>query len=152
MKLLSKSKLMAFRQCPKRLWLSEHPPELDPEADAARTRVQVGVQVGELARRLYDPRGRGTILDPQAAGYDSVIAQTQALLQGRHPIFEGGFQAAGALVFADVRLSVTGLPSSRRDAESAAVGLRKRPTVSPRHENARTCLKTSRTAAGARCG
>lgn len=106
MHLLSKSKLMAFRQCPKRLWLSVHRPELAADAGAAPVRVQAGFKVGVAARRLYDPDGRGAILDAKAEGYDSAIGRTQALLQGERPIFEGGFRAAGALAFADVLLPV----------------------------------------------
>lgn len=104
--LLSKSKLMAFRQCPKRLWLWVHRPELAQDSGAAQAGVQVGFEVGEVARRLYDPDGRGAILDLQAEGYDAAIARTRTLLLGDRPIFEGGFRAAGALAFADVLLPV----------------------------------------------
>jgi hypothetical protein len=106
MRTLSKSKLMAFRQCRKRLWLSIHRPELAEESAGAQARFKVGYQVGEVARRLYDPKGVGTLLDAQAEGYDAAFERTQALLQCEHPIFEGGFRAAGALAFADVLLPV----------------------------------------------
>lgn len=106
MRLLSKSKLMAFRQCPKRLWLSVYRPELAEDSGTAQARFRVGLEVGEVARQLYDPDGRGTILDAQAEGYDAAIARTQVLLKGDRPIFEGGFRAAGALAFADVLLPV----------------------------------------------
>jgi hypothetical protein len=106
MRLLSKSKLMAFRQCPKRLWLSIHRPELSEESAGAQVRFGVGFEVGDVARRLYDPGGSGTVLDAQTEGYDAAFDRTQALLQGDHPIFEGGFRAAGALAFADVLLPV----------------------------------------------
>ncbi len=103
---LSKSKLMAFLQCPKRLWLSVHRPELSQASESTQTRIQVGVAVGEVARRLYDPDGSGTVLDVHTEGYDAAIARTQALVQGDRPIFEGGFRAAGAQAFADVLLPV----------------------------------------------
>ena len=106
MRLLSKSKVMAFRQCPKRLWLSIHHPELSEESAGAQARFTVGFEVGEIARRLYDPEGGGTVLDVQSEGYDVAFDQTQALLQGGRPIFEGGFRAASALAFADVLLPV----------------------------------------------
>ena len=104
MRLLSKSKLMAFRQCPKRLWLSIHRPEVGEESTAAQARFRVGFEVGGVARRLYDPEGSGVVLDAQNEGYDAAFERTQALLQGERPIFEGGFRAEGALAFADVLL------------------------------------------------
>ena len=106
MHLLSKSKVMAFRQCPKRLWLSTHRAELSEESAGAQDRFRVGFEVGEIARRLYDPEGSGAVLDPQNEGYDAAFERTQALLRGEQPIFEGGFRAEGALAFADVLLPV----------------------------------------------
>ncbi|MCY0854028.1 hypothetical protein [Cupriavidus sp. D39] len=56
MRALSKSKLMAFRQCPKRLWLEIHRPELREDSATTEASFQVGHQVGEIAQRLYDPK------------------------------------------------------------------------------------------------
>ena len=106
MRLLSKSKVMAFRQCPKRLWLSIHRPELSDASAGAEERFRVGFEVGAIARRLYDPEGGGMVLDAQSEGYDVAFDRTQALLRGEQPIFEGGFRAEGALAFADVLLPV----------------------------------------------
>ncbi|TIC80334.1 DUF2779 domain-containing protein [Crenobacter intestini] len=44
--------------------------------------------------------------DPQAEGFDAAFQRTQALLQGRQPIFEAAFRAEGALALADVLLPV----------------------------------------------
>ena len=52
----SKSKLMALRQCPKRLWLEVHRPELREDSSATEAIFQTGHRVGELAQRLYDPQ------------------------------------------------------------------------------------------------
>ena len=101
---LSKSKLMAFRQCPKRLWLEVHRPELREYSTAAQTRFQVGYQVGDIAHRLYDPDDAGILLDAQTDGYEPTFARTQELIRGHHPIFEAGFRAGGGLAFADVLL------------------------------------------------
>lgn len=106
MRTLSKSKLMAFRQCPKRLWLEIHRPELVETPEVTQTRFRVGYQVGEIARRLYDPTGEGVLLNAQAEGFDAAFNRTQALLDETRPIFEGGFRAEGALVFADILLPV----------------------------------------------
>ncbi len=57
---LSKSKLLTFRQCPKRLWLEVHRQELQTTTLETEARFQVGYEVGGIARRLYDQNGRGT--------------------------------------------------------------------------------------------
>lgn len=104
MRSFSKSKLMALRQCPKRLWLEIHHPELREDSAAAEARFQVGHQVGDIARRLYDPEGRGALIDIEQDGYDRAFERTRALLDTVQPIFEAGFSAGGALAFADVML------------------------------------------------
>jgi len=52
MRILSKSKLLAFRQCPKRLWLEIHRPELREDSAASQASFATGHLVGEIARRL----------------------------------------------------------------------------------------------------
>jgi hypothetical protein len=104
MRVLSKSKLLAFRQCAKRLWLEVHQPELREDSGATQASFAAGHQVGDIARQIYDPQQRGQLIDPQAEGFDAAFARTQALLQSAQPIFEAGFRAEGALAFADVLL------------------------------------------------
>ena len=104
---LSKSKLMAFRQCHRRLWLEVHHPELRDDSDAAKSRFEAGYRVGEVARRIYDPKGRGVEIDPRVEGYAQALDRTRALLETRQPIFEAGFAASGGIAFADVMLPVT---------------------------------------------
>lgn len=105
---LSKSRLLAYRQCPKRLWLEVHRPSLCEVSTTTQTRFATGYQVGEIARRLYDPKGKGVLIDPQGDGFDVAFARTQELLRSDQPIFEAGFRAEGALALADVMLPVTG--------------------------------------------
>lgn len=107
MKSLSKSKLLAWRQCPRRLWLEIHRPALRADSAATQASFAVGHQVGDIARRLYDPRERGVLLDPPAEGFAAAFQRTQALLNTRAPLFEAAFQAEGALALADVLLPVT---------------------------------------------
>ena len=76
MRALSKSKLIAFRQCPKRLWLEVHRPELRVETSDTEARFQAGHEVGEIARRLYDPNGTGTLIDVQAEGFSPALAHS----------------------------------------------------------------------------
>jgi hypothetical protein len=101
---LSKSKLLAFRQCERRLWLELHRPGLRHDDEDSQAAFAAGHLVGELARRLYDPQERGVLLDAQADGIDTVLARSQALLAGKEALFEAGFAADGALAFADILL------------------------------------------------
>ena len=104
MRTLSKSKLLAFRQCPKRLWLEIHAPQLREESGATLANYATGHQVGDVAQQIYDPQLRGQLINPQVEGFDEAFARTQALLRSSQPIFEAGFRAEGALAFADVLL------------------------------------------------
>jgi len=104
MTVLSKSKLLAYRQCPKRLWLEIHRPGLRDDSAAAGI-FQSGHQVGSVARRLYDPAGHGTLIDFAVLGFEAAFTRSASLLENSTaPIFEAGIKAAGALAFADVML------------------------------------------------
>ena len=102
---LSKSKLMAYRQCPKRLWLEVNQPALAGEPGSDQTKLQVGREVGAIARKLYDEPGLGHTVDAQAEGITAALTRSAELLATvQEPVFEAGFQADGALAFADVML------------------------------------------------
>lgn len=101
---LSKSKLMAFRQCPKRLWLEVNKPELLEVSESAQASFQVGHQVGEIARKLYDKDGNGVLIDVVKEGFKEALARSQTLINANTPIFEAGFSGNGVLAFADVLL------------------------------------------------
>lgn len=104
MRAFSKSKLVAFRQCPKRLWLEIHRPELREDSPATETSFEMGHQVGDIARRLYDPQGNGVLIDPRNEGFEAAFARSTKLLDSSQPIFEAGFSAGGALAFVDMML------------------------------------------------
>lgn len=106
MRALSKTKLLAFRQCPRRLWLEIHRPELREDSPSTLASFSAGHRVGEIARRLYDPEGKGQLIDAQREGFDGALARSAALLASTYPIFEAGFTAVGVLAFADVLLPV----------------------------------------------
>jgi hypothetical protein len=99
---LSKSKLLAFRQCPKRLWLEVNRSNVRENTSATEASFQIGREVGEIARQLYDPDGSGAVVDAQLDGFGPALARSTALLDSSTPIFEAGFAAQGALVFADI--------------------------------------------------
>ena len=101
---LSKSKLVAFRQCTKRLWLEVHRPELRQDSATSVAAYRNGHEVGEIAQRLYDPQGLGEIIDFKKEGLAGALERTRSLLESDRPVFEAGFAAGGALAFADVML------------------------------------------------
>ena len=104
MRTFSKSKLLALRQCPKRLWLEIHRPELREDSSATQVSFQVGHQVGDIVQRIYDPEGIGALIDVQSEGFARAFERSAELLQTTQPIFEAGLEAGGALAFADVML------------------------------------------------
>jgi hypothetical protein len=104
MRSLSKSKLLAFRQCPKRLWLEVHRADLIEWSDQAQASFMVGHEVGEVARKLYDPKGKGVVFEPRVDGYDEVVIRTAALIDAQRPLFEAGFSAGGVRAYVDVLL------------------------------------------------
>ncbi len=104
MRNFSKSKLMALRQCEKRLWLEVHHPELREDSDQAERGFQIGHQVGEIAQRIFDPDGKGALIDIDSEGFAAAFARSAELLKQRQPVFEAGFTGGGALAFADVML------------------------------------------------
>jgi hypothetical protein len=97
---LSKSRILLHRQCPKRLWLKVHRPELEEVADSNQARFATGTYVGELAQQLYPD---GVLIDGDNLG--QAVADTQAVLAGeKRPIFEATLQAGGLLIRADLML------------------------------------------------
>jgi len=104
MRNLSKSKIIAFRQCPKRLWLEIHKSELRDDS-ASEMVFQIGNQVGDIARSIYDLEGIGEFIDIGGLGHEQALARSAVLLEkGEAPVFEAGMAAGGALAYADVML------------------------------------------------
>lgn len=103
---LSKSKLLAFRQCPKRLWLEVHHSELRHDTEATQASFTVGHQVGDIAQQLYDPKRKGHLFHPKTEALAAIMARSSELLASAQPIFEAGFSAEGALALADVMLPI----------------------------------------------
>ena len=93
-----------MRQCPKRLWLEVHKGDLLGDSGETDARVQIGFQVGEIARKIYDRRGCGVLIDVQVDGFKRAFERSTELLRSRQPIFEAGFSAGGAQFFADILL------------------------------------------------
>lgn len=97
---LSKSKLIAFRQCPKRMWLEIHRPNLRVDDDSAQRRFDAGYRIGELAQTQYPD---GILIAPDN-NLTLALMQTKELSETspRKVLFEATFQAEGILVRADL--------------------------------------------------
>lgn len=98
---LSKSKLVAHQQCPKRLWLQTFKPELAEVDSAQQARMDAGNVVGDLARQQHPG---GTLVD--GASLSQALKDTAALLAAKRrvPVFEATFQADSVLVRNDLLL------------------------------------------------
>jgi len=97
---LSKSKITAFEQCPKRLWLQTHRPELAEHDDGAEARFATGHEVGAIACQL----AVGGVMIEAKPDLATAVARTRELLAAGHraPIFEATFEHDGVLVRVDV--------------------------------------------------
>jgi len=100
---LSKSKIMASLQCPKRVHLEINRPDLVQYSAAQEAVFAIGHEVGDIAIKLYG-QGRGTYIDYQGGGFAPALAQTAELLDGlfTEPVFEATLQHDGVLVREDV--------------------------------------------------
>lgn len=97
---LSKSRILAHRQCPKRLWLQIYRPELAEEDVSATARMAAGTHVGEIARTLYP---NGVLIN--AEDLSEALRDTAIVLaESPRPIFEATFQVDGVLVRVDMLL------------------------------------------------
>jgi CRISPR/Cas system-associated exonuclease Cas4 (RecB family) len=99
---ISKTRLLHYFQCPKRLWLEQYSPELEDEGAYDEAAIETGRVVGEKAREVYG-KGAGHLIDHNR-GLRSAIAETTALLEagGETPIFEATFDYDGLTVQVDV--------------------------------------------------
>jgi hypothetical protein len=106
MRSLSKSKIIAYRQCPKRLWLEIHKPELKDDS-ASQAVFAIGNQVGDMAQEVYNTDGTGVLIDIHEIGWPEAFARSGKLLsEGKSIIFEAAMKANGALALADVMIPV----------------------------------------------
>ncbi len=97
---LSKSKLIAFRQCPKRLWLEVHRPELKVYDEATQSRFDAGYRIGDFAQAQYP----GGVLIAPDNNLTVALKETREQLASspRKVLFEATFQAEGILIRADL--------------------------------------------------
>ncbi len=98
---LSKSRLQAFRQCPKRLWLTVHRPDWQDVSEETEQRFQIGFQVGDVARSLCPD---GILIDTPDTGEALALTRRALAEHPDRPLFEAAFQRDGVLVRADLLL------------------------------------------------
>ena len=97
---LSKSKLISAWQCPKKLHLEKHHPELGIVSSHTESLFATGNQVGDIAQQLY-----GTADSVEVAfDFKTMVAETRRLIDGGadFPIFEATFRYENVLIRADV--------------------------------------------------
>src|SRR5437867_12678910 len=94
--MLTKTNIMAGLQCPKRLWLLVHRPDLAPPSDSLAMRQ--GYEVGKMARRLF-PGGR--LIEGRSLS-EAKSLTAAAIQNGASHIFEATVSAGDVLIKADV--------------------------------------------------
>ena len=97
---LSKSSITAFEQCPRKLWLSVHRPDLATVDAGAELRFAAGHETGAAACALY-PEGVMVDAEPDLS---AAIARSRQLLEQGHDraIFEATFSHEGVVARVDI--------------------------------------------------
>ena len=97
---LSKSKILSYRQCPKRLWLEKRMLEVAETPDTSERAFAIGHAVGAAAQSLL-PDGVLVEFQEDLRRAVAVTRETLATYPDR-PIFEAAFEHDGVLIRADV--------------------------------------------------
>ena len=103
---LSKSKVMSGLQCPKRVYLEIHHPELIQYSEGTEQAFDIGHEVGEAARRQFP---QGILIDPDQALAASLNETDQQIAATEDQVlFEPTFQHESVLIKADVLVKIDG--------------------------------------------
>lgn len=98
---LSKSRYQAGLQCPKRLWLRCHQPDLaDPLSEGRLAIFATGHEVGALAREYFP--GGVLLEEDHTQSSDALRTTARLLVEGTACLFEAAFMHEGVLVRPDV--------------------------------------------------
>lgn len=98
---LSKSRFQAGLQCPKRLWLTCHHPELaDPIGEAKQAVFDLGHKVGELARARFP--GGVLVAEDYTQTFSALQTTGRLIADGVSCLYEPAFEHEGILVRVDV--------------------------------------------------
>jgi len=99
---LSKPRFLSGLQCHKRLHLETYAPALASEPDEqVRARLEMGIEVGELARGCFPG---GTVVDADHLEARDALRRTAELVSnpGVPAIFEGMFEYGSTVVRVDI--------------------------------------------------
>ena len=101
---LSKSKLISAWQCPKRLHLEKHHPELGEVSASTESLFATGNKVGAISQQLYGTADSVEI--PFNRNLSIMLKETSDLIANGadFPIFEATFRYEGVLIRADVMI------------------------------------------------
>ncbi len=113
--MLSKSRILDGLQCPKRLFLQVHRPDLAEVDPSTGRRFQIGHKVGEAARSLR-PDGRLIAENDLTAALRATEQELAAA--GDKTVFEGTVAHGGVLIRADI-LSRRGADFELREVKSS---------------------------------
>jgi len=94
--MLSKSKIMAGLQCPKRLWLQVHHQDL--AAPSSSPGIRQGNEVDAVARQLFPG---GVLIDGYSLD-ESLVHTAQAIAQSQPHIYQATVSAERVLIKADI--------------------------------------------------
>lgn len=99
---LSKSKIIAGLQCPKRLYLEVHHPDLAEVSEESERKFEIGHQVGEVATHQFP----GGVMIEFDDGLSHALKETRKILSESPdiPVYEATFSKGGVLVRADIFL------------------------------------------------
>ena len=103
---LSKSRLISAWQCPKKVHLEKHRPELAVITPQMESLFAGGHQVGDVAQQFYGTADSVEI----AFDFKTMVAETKQLIDGGadFPIFEATFRHENVLIRADVLIPEPG--------------------------------------------
>ena len=104
MKVLSKSKFIAFKTCPKSLWLMLNKPEEGKDDPTAQKHIDDGKEVGDIAKGYFeDTIDVSSYKKDGSLDIESMIGLTNKyLLEGKHTIAEASFSIDGLFCSTDL--------------------------------------------------
>lgn len=118
---LSKSKYAVYCQCPKLLWLSQYrTDEATPDAQA-ESRMEIGIQVSELARAYFEGTMSAIELYPDGSqNRTAMLKRTQQLIDAATPVIASSSSLPG-------RTNLTNVPLHAPSASPSIRWQRKSP-------------------------
>lgn len=99
----SKSKYCLFWQCPKMAWLAQFKPEERTVDASIDSRMESGIEAGELARNLFGAYTDVTTYADKELDIPSMLAKTEKELENHTPVIcEAAFSYEGCYCAVDI--------------------------------------------------